>query len=33
VANPRSHLLSAVLAFVRAARSTPGVHRIALLGY
>ena len=32
VADPRSHLLSAVLAFVRAARSTPGVRRIALIG-
>jgi hypothetical protein len=32
VANPRPHLLNAVLAFVRAARSTPGVLRIALLG-
>jgi hypothetical protein len=32
VANPRPHLLGAVLAFVRAARSTPGVRRIALLG-
>ena len=32
VADPRRHLLSAVLAFVRAARSTPGVRRIALLG-
>ena len=29
---PRRHLLGAVLAFVRAARSVPGVHRIALLG-
>jgi hypothetical protein len=32
VANPRPHLLNAVLAFVRAAQSTPGVLRIALLG-
>jgi hypothetical protein len=32
VADPRRHLLRAVLAFVRAARSVPGVHRIALLG-
>jgi hypothetical protein len=32
VPNPRPHLLNAVLAFVRAARSTPGVLRIALLG-
>jgi len=32
VSNPRPHLLKAVLAFVRAARSTPGVLRIALLG-
>jgi hypothetical protein len=32
VRNPRPHLLNAVLAFVRAARSTPGVLRIALLG-
>jgi hypothetical protein len=32
VADPRRHLLKAVLAFVRAARSTSGVHRIALLG-
>jgi hypothetical protein len=32
VPNPRPHLLDAVLAFVRAARSTPGVLRIALLG-
>jgi hypothetical protein len=32
VPNPRSHLLNAVLAFVWAARSTPGVLRIALLG-
>jgi predicted nucleotidyltransferase len=30
--DPRRHLLSAVLAFVRAARSTTGVRRIALLG-
>jgi uncharacterized protein DUF6932 len=29
---PRRHLLRAVLAFVRAARSSPGVLRIALLG-
>jgi hypothetical protein len=32
VPDPRPHLLDAVLAFVRAARSTPGVLRIALLG-
>jgi len=32
VPDPRPHLLNAVLAFVRAARSTPGVLRIALLG-
>jgi hypothetical protein len=32
VPNPRPHLLNAVLAFVRAARSTSGVLRIALLG-
>ena len=32
VADPRRHLLGAVLTFVRAARSTPGVRRIALLG-
>jgi hypothetical protein len=32
VADPRPHLLGAALAFVRAARSTPGVRRIALLG-
>ncbi len=32
VADPRGHLLSAVLAFVRAAQATPGVRRIALLG-
>jgi hypothetical protein len=32
VPNPRPHLLNAVLAFVRAARSMPGVFRIALLG-
>lgn len=32
MADPRRHLLEAVLAFVRAARSTPGVLRIALLG-
>ena len=32
VPNPRPHLLNAVLAFVRAAQSTPGVLRIALLG-
>src|SRR6476660_8418121 len=32
VPDPRRHLLRAVLAFVRAARSTPGVLRIALLG-
>jgi hypothetical protein len=32
VPNPRPHLLDAVLAFVRAARSTPGVLRITLLG-
>ena len=30
--DPRHYLLMAVLAFVRAARSAPGVHRIALLG-
>ena len=30
--DPRPHLLEAVLAFVRAARATPGVLRIALLG-
>ena len=30
--DPRPHLLDSVLAFVRAARSTPGVLRIALLG-
>ncbi len=30
--DPRRHLLRAVLAFVRAARSSPGVLRIALLG-
>jgi predicted nucleotidyltransferase len=32
VPDPRPHLLDAVLAFVRATRSTPGVLRIALLG-
>jgi predicted nucleotidyltransferase len=32
VPDPRPHLLKAVLAFVRSARSTPGVFRIALLG-
>ena len=32
VSDPRPHLLGAVLAFARAARSTPGVLRIALLG-
>lgn len=32
VSDPRPRLLNAVLAFVRAARSTPGVLRIALLG-
>jgi hypothetical protein len=32
VPNPRPHLLNAVLALVRAARSTPGVLRISLLG-
>ena len=32
VPDPRHHLLSAVLAFVRAARSSRGVLRIALLG-
>ena len=32
VPNPRPHLLNAVLSFVLAARSTPGVVRIALLG-
>ena len=32
VSDPRPHLLNAVLAFVRAARSMPGVLRIALLG-
>jgi len=32
MADPRRHLLGAVLAFVRAARSTPGVRRIALIG-
>jgi hypothetical protein len=32
VPNPRPHLLNAVPAFVRAARSTPGVFRIALPG-
>ena len=32
VSDPRPHLLKSVLAFVRAARSTPGVLRIALLG-
>jgi predicted nucleotidyltransferase len=32
VPDPRDRLLEAVLAFVRAARSLPGVHRIALVG-
>jgi hypothetical protein len=32
VPNPRPHLLKAVLAFVQAARSIPGVLRIALIG-
>jgi hypothetical protein len=32
VADPRNHLLEGVLAFVRAGRPTPGVHRIALVG-
>jgi hypothetical protein len=32
VSTPRPHLLEAVLTFVRSARSTPGVLRIALLG-
>lgn len=32
VADPRCHLLRAVLALVQAARSTPAVRRIALLG-
>jgi hypothetical protein len=32
VPNPRRHLLDAVLSFVRAARSLPGVRRIALVG-
>ena len=32
VPDPRRHLLSAVLAFVRAARLSPGALRIALLG-
>jgi hypothetical protein len=32
VADPRPHLLRAVLAFVRAARPTPGVYRVSLLG-
>jgi hypothetical protein len=32
VSNPRQHLLKAVLAFVRAAGSCPGVLRIALVG-
>jgi hypothetical protein len=32
VPDPRRHLLRAVLAFVRSARSSPGVLRIALLG-
>jgi len=32
VPEPRHHLLRAVLSFVRAARSAPGVHGIALLG-
>jgi hypothetical protein len=30
--DPRRHLLRAVLAFVRAARSLPGVQRVALVG-
>lgn len=32
IAEPRPHLLRAVLAFVRAARTCPGVRRIALVG-
>ena len=32
VADPRGHLLAAVLAFVRAAGSCPGILRIALVG-
>jgi hypothetical protein len=32
VSDPRPHLLNAVLAFVRAGRSIPGVLRIALIG-
>jgi hypothetical protein len=32
VPDPRRHLLAAVLAFVRAARSSPGILRIALVG-
>ncbi|QCI67363.1 DUF6932 family protein [Phreatobacter stygius] len=32
VPDPRRHLLEAVLAFARAAQSSPGVQRIALLG-
>src|SRR6516164_592590 len=32
VSDPRQHLLVAVLAFVRAARSCPGVRRISLVG-
>ncbi len=32
IAEPRPHLLKAVLAFVRAARTCPGVRRIALVG-
>jgi hypothetical protein len=32
IPEPRRHLLAAVLAFVRAARSSPGVLRIALVG-
>jgi hypothetical protein len=32
VPDPRDRLLEAVLAFVRAAKSLPGVHRIALVG-
>jgi hypothetical protein len=32
VPDPRPHLLKAVLAFVQAARSTPGVLQIALIG-
>ena len=33
VPDPRRHLLRAVLAFVGAASSLPGVRRIALVGY